>query len=81
MDNDAELEILECETCIGTGDLVYGWDTYHASPLTPPEPIYTECPVCMGHGSVKAWELEEWGGEFPSEDDALEYKERKEEHW
>jgi hypothetical protein len=62
-----------CETCRGTGDLVVGWTK--ATWVNPPEPTFAEkeCPVCMGTGWVRVWELEEdFDGEFPTEEEARE---------
>ena len=60
---------LECETCHGSGEILVGW-TY-GTRLSPPDPVDDECPVCLGSGFVRAWELEElFGGVFPSEEEA-----------
>lgn len=63
-----EMRLLECETCDGTGEIALGFETRWVD--APPEPVYDECPICLGHGKVKAWELEEFDGVFPSEAEA-----------
>jgi hypothetical protein len=40
--------------------------------MSPPEPVFGECPICLGNGNVKRWELEEFEGTFPSEAEAKE---------
>lgn len=64
-----------CETCKGSGDIVIGW--IPASWTSPEEPVTDECPVCLGHGEVRAWELEEFGDVFPSEEEAAEMRWRR----
>lgn len=63
-------EFLECRTCHGSGEIVGGWTW--GTRLSPPDPIDVECPICLGHRRVKPWELEEFGGVFPSETEAAE---------
>ena len=55
--------MIPCETCEGAGDVVLGWTPHTWT--SPGEAITDECPVCLGHGEVKAWELEAWGDVFP----------------
>lgn len=63
-----EMRPLPCETCRESGEIVLGFDQKWSD--APAEPVYDECPVCLGHGKVKAWELEEFGDAFPTEAEA-----------
>ena len=67
---------VDCRTCLRRGVILVGW-TQEASYYTPPQPIEDECPVCLGHGEVRVWELEAFGGEFPTEKEAQEILERR----
>lgn len=65
-----EMRVLPCETCSQTGEILVGWTD--GTMISPPEPRFAECPVCLGNGEVKRWELEEFEGMFPSEEEARE---------
>lgn len=58
---------MKCETCQGWGEIEVGWRTMADG---CDEPVMDECPICLGHGEVKPWELEEFGGAFPDVRDA-----------
>ena len=67
---------LDCRTCLGGGEILIGWDTQRATMMSPPEPVFDECPVCWGTGFLHDFELDEtFEGEWPTEEDAREMRE------
>lgn len=66
-----------CQTCLGGGEIIVGWAP--KTWVSPPEPIFDECPVCWGLGSLRKWEREEMFDEWPTEEEAREMHERKHE--
>lgn len=63
---------IECETCIGSGEILIGWSV--GTRLSPPDPVDAECIVCEGEGAVDMFgEFDEvWGGRFPTAEEAAE---------